>query len=175
MDTLQSVSKILDASICDSAETFNVFEQRIKEGAPTRDENSQSHFCAYFFPYDSKNKKVFIIHHKKSGLWLSPGGHLDKGEALLEALNREVNEELGVRDFFKEEQVPFLLTITQIENPVQTCKTHHDVWYLLPTDGSNFKVDPAEFHDTKWLSIEEARKIVTDKSNLEALDIVEKL
>ena len=175
MNTIESVSKILSRSICDSEETYTSYIQRLGEGAPTRDENPKSHFCAYFLPYDSANKKVFIVHHKKSGLWLSPGGHIDKGETLLEALNREIDEELGVKDFFKEEQSPFLLTITPIENRVQPCKAHYDVWYLMPTDGSNFNIDPTEFHDTKWLTIDEARKIVTDKPNLEALEAVEKL
>ena len=175
MDTIQSVSKILSGSICESPDTFSAYKQRITEGSPTRDENPQSHFCAYFLPYNSQNKKVFIIHHKKSGLWLSPGGHVDKGETLLQALNREIHEELGVEDFFKEEQKPFLLTITPIENRVQPCKSHYDVWYLVPTDGNDFNVDPAEFHDMKWLTIEDARKIVTDKANIEALDIIEKL
>lgn len=175
MKTLQSISKILNSSICDSQETYDAYAQKVKEGAPTRDENPQSHFCAYFLPYNSETKKVFIIHHKKSGLWLSPGGHIDKGETLLEALNREINEELGVNDFFKEEQSPFLLTITPIENRVQPCKTHYDVWYLAPTDGSNFDVDPVEFLDMKWLTVEEARKIVTDEANIKALEIIEKL
>lgn len=175
MDTIQSVSKILDSSICDSLETFSAFTQKLKKGSPTRDENPQYHFCAYFLPYNSKNKEVFIIHHKKSGLWLSPGGHVDKEETLFEALNREINEELGVKEFFGEEPSPFLLTITPIENRVQPCKTHYDVWYLLSTDGSNFNIDLAEFHDTKWLAIEEARKIITDKANLKALEIIENL
>lgn len=175
MNTLQSLSKVLDSSVCDSPETFSAYEQRITEGALTRDENPRSHFCAYFLPYNSQDKKVFIVHHKKSGLWLSPGGHVDKGETLLEALNREIYEELGVENFFKEEQSPFLMTITPIDNRVQPCKAHYDVWYLLPTDGSGFSVDPTEFHDTKWLTIGEAREIVTDKSNLEALAIIEKL
>ncbi|NQV88608.1 MAG: NUDIX domain-containing protein [Parcubacteria group bacterium] len=173
MDTLQSVSKVLDSSICDSFETFNDYKQRITEGSPTRDENPKSHFCAYFLPYNSQNKKVFFIHHKKSGLWLSPGGHVDKGEILLEALNREIYEELGVKNLFKEEQSPFLLTITPIENKVQPCKVHYDVWFLVHTDGGNFNVDPVEFHDAKWLTIEEARKIVTDQANLKALEIIE--
>lgn len=175
MDTLQSISKILNNSICDSQETYDAYLQKMKDGLPTRDENPQFHFCVYFLPFNSENKKVFIIHHKKSGLWLSPGGHIDKGETLLEALNREINEELGVKDFFKKEQLPFLLTITPIENRIQPCKAHYDIWYLAPTDGTNFNIDPAEFHDVKWLTIDEARKIVTDKANVKALEIVEKL
>jgi len=175
MDTIQSVKEIFNKSLCDSPKTFEAYLQRMKEGSPTRDENPQSHFCVYFFPYNPKNKKVFVIHHKKSGFWLSPGGHVDKGETLLQALNREIKEELGVEDFFKGDQPPFLLTITPIENKVQPCKMHYDVWYLLPTDGNNFKVDPAEFHDMKWLAIEEARKIMVDRANLEALEVIEKM
>jgi len=175
MDTLKSISKILNNSICDSRETYDAYLQKMKDGLPTRDENPQSHFCVYFLPFNSENKKIFMIHHKKSGLWLSPGGHVDKGETLLEALNREINEELGVKDFFKEEQSPFLLTITPIENKIQPCKTHYDIWYLLHTDGSNFNINPTEFYGVRWLTINEAREIVVDKASVKALEIVEKL
>ena len=157
---------------CDSESTRTNFLKRLEEGAFIRDENPQSHFCAYFLPYNSENKKVFIVHHKKSGLWFSPGGHIDKGEGLLETLNREIDEELGVKTFFKELPSPFLLTITPIENKVQPCKTHLDIWYLVNTDGANFNVDPKEFHETRWLTIDEAEKIVTDKPNRKALEFV---
>jgi len=116
-----------------------------------------------------------MVHHKKSGLWLSPGGHIDKGETVVEALNREIDEELGVKDFYDIDPTPFLLTITPIENQSQPCKKHYDIWYLVETDGSNFNINPTEFHDTKWLTIDEARKIVTEPQNIKALNILEKL
>lgn len=175
METLNSILKVLRVSLCESKNTYDAFKERIKEGSFSRDENLQFHFCVYFLPYNSKNKKVFITHHKKSGLWLSPGGHMDRGETLLEALNREIGEELGIKNCFKEEQLPFLMTITPIENNAQPCKIHYDVWYLVSTDGSNFNIDPAEFHDAKWLTIKEAKKIVIDKANIKALKIVERL
>lgn len=166
------IKKIISPSICDSENTRVHFLKRLEEGALTRDENPQTHYCAYFLPYNQKDKKIFIVHHKKSGLWLSPGGHIDKGEGLLETLNREIDEELGVQNFFHEAQSPFLLTITPIENKVQPCKLHYDIWYLVPTDGSHFNVDPREFHDTKWLTIDEAEKIVTDSPNRKALETI---
>lgn len=166
------ILKIVSPSICDSESTRISYLERLEEGAFTRDGNPKSHFCAYFLPYNKKNKKVFIIHHKKSGFWLSPGGHIDQGEGLLKALNREINEELGVKRFFKKLPSPFLLTITPIENTTQPCKTHFDIWYLVDIDGSDFNVDPKEFYDAKWMTINEAGKIVTDLANRKALEIL---
>ena len=168
MKTQESIAKVIDRDICDNGKTYSRYKQRVKEGKPTRDENPETHFCVYFLPYDSQSKKVFVIHHKKSGLWLSPGGHIDKDETLLAALNREIGEELGIWSFFKSEPQPFLFTITPIENPVQPCQSHYDIWYLLLTDGSNFNIDLQEFYTAKWLTIEAARKIVTDPSTLKA-------
>jgi len=116
-----------------------------------------------------------VVHHKKSGLWLSPGGHIDSGETLLQAVNREIGEELGVKNFFKGEARPFLLTITRIENVMLSCKEHYDVWFLLPTDGRNFNVDRTEFHETRWLTIDEAREVVSDPANVQALKVLERL
>jgi 8-oxo-dGTP pyrophosphatase MutT (NUDIX family) len=147
--------------------------ERAKEGLFTRDENPRSHFCVYFLPYDPKTKQVFMVHHKKSGLWLSPGGHIDKGENLLQALNREIMEELGMKEFFLTLPDPFLLTITSIKTPKYPCEEHLDIWFLVETDGSDFNVDPKEFHNTKWLPISEAEKLDTDGANLEALAIIE--
>jgi 8-oxo-dGTP diphosphatase len=151
------------------------FLTRAEVGNLTRDEEVQSHFCVYFLPYNPKTEQVFIVAHKKSGLWLSPGGHIDKGELLLETLKRELKEELGVEYNPVADLKPFLLTITPIENQNQKCKTHYDFWYGIPTDGSDFKVDPREFNETRWLSISEARKLVTDPPNLEALAKIEEI
>lgn len=173
MNTLQSISDVVHPLICDK-ETYSAYQERLAKSLPTRDENPKDHFCAYFLPYNKETKKVFFIHHKKSGLWMSPGGHIDQGEGLLQTLNREVGEELGVRNFFNELPKPFLLTITSIKNTVQPCRSHYDIWFLMPTDGSDFQLDPKEFHDARWLTVEEAGKMKTNSTNLKALDIIRK-
>jgi len=176
MKTLsEQIKEISVPNICAEEGIDARFLQRLLQGNLTRDEEAGSHFCVYFLPHNPQTKKVFMGHHKKSGLWLSPGGHIDKGEGLWEALNREIQEELGVKDFFAEAPSPFLLTITQIERDVRPCKTHFDIWYLAKTNGTNFTVDTTEFYDTKWLTPKEARALVSDKANLYALDALEKM
>lgn len=168
------IKKEITSDIC-SEDVGKRFLERAEGSSLTRDENPVSHFCLYFLPYNPATKQVFIIHHKKSGLWLTPGGHIDEGENLLQALNREILEELGVENKIKDGARPFLLTITPIDRAVQPCKEHLDLWYRFSTDGSDFKVDTREFLDAKWLSINEARKLITDLPNLQALDKMEEL
>lgn len=105
-------------------------------------------------------------------------GHIDKGETPAEAVNREIGEELGVKNFFKDIPVPFLFTIIfkiiLLEHQSNPCESHYDIWYLVPTNGINFNIDQSEFYDTKRLTIEEAKIKVTESSNIKALNVVEK-
>lgn len=43
------------------------------------------------------DNKVLLVKHKKLGIWLNPGGHIDEGEAPHQAAEREFWEETGVR------------------------------------------------------------------------------
>lgn len=168
----QEITGIVHLLKAEDSKVGKRYLERAREGSFTRDENARSHFCVYFLPYNPKTKQVFMVHHKKSGLWLSPGGHIDKGETLLQALNREIMEELGMKDFFPILPDPFLLTITLIKTPKYPCKEHLDTWFMVETDGSDFNVDPKEFHNTKWLPVSEAEKLDTDEANLKALEII---
>ena len=173
MDLVKEIETALDA--CESPSIRKEYEERLQEGLLVRDENIHSHFCAYFVPYNSSNKSVLIGDHKKSGLWLMPGGHVDAGETLLQTLNREIEEELGVSDFYKERPDPFLLSITNIVTDVRPCQKHFDIWHLMETDGENIDVDLTEYNEVRWVSIKDARELVTDPANITALNRLENM
>ncbi len=148
------------------------YKDRLQAGALTREENPHSHFCGYFVPFNKAEEKVLMGSHKKSGLWLMPGGHIEPNEPLLNTLNREIEEELGVKDFYKEMPQAFLLTITHIVSDVRPCKEHFDMWFLMETDGKDMVIDYTEYHEVRWATLAEARELTKDPANLEALKVL---
>ncbi len=154
------------------------FKNRVKEGELTIQESPLDHVCAYFAAYDDKNKSLFIGHHKKSGLWLFNGGHIDGDETIGETIRREIKEEWGIDPGVFEINQPALLTITEINNPIkQTCKRHYDFWHFIKVDMNDFKPDDnkilEEFHEVSWLDAKRARELVKDKNTLIGIDFIE--
>lgn len=149
---------------------------RVTQGNLTRDENPATHFSTFFVALDISQKKVFIGHHKKADLWIFNGGHIDQGELPSVTVRREMLEEWGIDPVPNQDLNPQLLTITKINNHVQKCKTHFDVWFFIPVEKKNFRPDPlllaTEFHQNKWLSISEAKKITTDLNTQIGLDFI---
>ena len=151
------------------------FLDRLEEGALTRDENPASHFGVHFLPYDPEARKIFIVHHKKSNLWIAPGGHIDRGEGLMGALNREIYEEVGIKNESGEYATPFLLSIVRIDNTDRLCKEHFDAWYRFPAREGELGTTASEFYAARWVTPAEARELITDPNNLEAVRRTEKL
>lgn len=172
------IQNIIALPICEE-DIGQRFIIRVEEGKLTRDENLETHFCAYFAAYDPKKGKVFIGHHKKSNFWLFNGGHIDKGELPEESVEREIEEEWGSDIVLQKVPKPSLLTITEINHKNVKCKTHYDVWYFIPLDGNSFNPDKdklaKEFYETGWKTIEEARELVVDTNTLLAIDKISKL
>ncbi|MEI6835837.1 MAG: NUDIX domain-containing protein [Candidatus Falkowbacteria bacterium] len=172
----QEIEGLLDKAA--SKEIALIFKNRLKEGDLTRDENAESHFCAYFAACDYKNKQLFIGHHIKSGLWLFNGGHIDEGENLAETVAREIEEEWGLKADNLQVNKPALLTLAEINNPTkQKCRLHLDIWHFINVNQDEFNPDPLkiaeEFYSAEWMDLTRARQLVTDEANLQALDFIE--
>jgi 8-oxo-dGTP pyrophosphatase MutT (NUDIX family) len=155
------------------------FNQRLDAGSGlTRDENPASHFCVYFGAYDRRAGRVFVGHHKKSGLWLFNGGHIDRGETADQALLREMGEEWGLVVPLAQIGAPRLLTITEIDNPArQSCTRHYDIWYFVQVDVRTFSPSVSllatEYHTIDWHTPNEARALITDPNTLRAIALME--
>jgi len=38
------------------------------------------HLVTYFLPFDAARDRLLLVDHRKAGLWLPPGGHVEPGE-----------------------------------------------------------------------------------------------
>jgi len=175
----KTLIEIAESTEADS-KTKNFFITAAKNGSFCKDDDPQTHFCVYFAPYDPIKRAVFIGHHKKSGLWLFNGGHIDKNETPKQALKREIGEEWGI-DMDVNGLAPSLLTVTNIiSNPAKRpCKNHCDIWFFIATDSEKFAPDvnllSKEFYETGWKSFDEARKLSRDPNTLRGIGEIEKI
>lgn len=107
------------------------------------------HLVAYFLLLDPMQKKILLVDHKKAGLWLPAGGHVELNEHPKETVKREVLEELSIQaDFLLHN--PFFLTVTKT---VGHTAGHTDVtlWYLLRGYAEKaYHFDEEEFSQVQW-------------------------
>ena len=54
------------------------------------------HFTASVWAFVPAENAVLLVHHRKLGKWLQPGGHVDGSPLLLPAALRELQEETGI-------------------------------------------------------------------------------
>jgi 8-oxo-dGTP pyrophosphatase MutT (NUDIX family) len=117
----------------------------------SRDEPS-AHFTASAFVIDEVCERVCLVTHAKLGRLLQPGGHIEPGDATLEAAAlREAREETALElEFHPRAPRPFDLDIHRIpERPGEAAHFHLDVRYLLLGSG-----EPCE--GAAWYAIGEA-------------------
>lgn len=112
------------------------------------------HLVSYFVLLDESRSKVLLADHKKSGLWLPTGGHIEFNESPYDTVKRECLEELGTKAEFMIKDPLFLTqTIT-----VGETAGHTDVslWYLLKgSEKNNYIYDRSEFNNIKWFKVDE--------------------
>jgi 8-oxo-dGTP diphosphatase len=112
------------------------------------------HLVTYFMITSPDRERVLLADHKKAGLWLPPGGHVEPEEHPKGTVKREALEELGFNAEFIFEE-PLFLTVKETAGPVDR-HTDISLWYLLQGDPCReWTFDPQEFHQIRWFSLEE--------------------
>ncbi|WP_341749260.1 NUDIX hydrolase [Candidatus Tisiphia endosymbiont of Sialis lutaria] len=65
---------------------------------PFSRETKEGHFTSSGFLLNSSKTKFLLMHHRKLGKWLQPGGHCDGNNDLLAVAIKEAQEESGILD-----------------------------------------------------------------------------
>lgn len=131
----------------------------------------EKHFAVSGFVMNQTHTKLLMVYHKKLGVWVIPGGHLEKNEYPFEGAKREVMEETGVEakilDYSevsiqkttKEAQMPNAYVTLYEFIPAKGDKEAHihmDLIYLAEADeNQNLVKQEAEVNGVEWMTLAE--------------------
>jgi 8-oxo-dGTP pyrophosphatase MutT (NUDIX family) len=90
---------------------------------------------------------VILHKHKKLGIWLQPGGHVDPDETAPQAAVRESSEETGLPIELASDDV-----IHVDVHPGPNGHTHFDLRYLCNAPDRDPSPPPAESQEVFWFS-----------------------
>ncbi|MPY62905.1 NUDIX domain-containing protein [Streptomyces spongiae] len=113
-----------------------------------------THLVSYFVVLDEKRGELLLVAHRKAGLWLPTGGHVEPGEDPWAAVVRECREELGITAVASSitGERPFFLTVTRTRG--QGEHTDVSLWYVLNADADSITTyDQDEFGAIRWLTV----------------------
>jgi 8-oxo-dGTP pyrophosphatase MutT (NUDIX family) len=124
--------------------------------APFSAEQEGAHFTASALVVDAARARTCLVLHRKLGLWLQPGGHVEPGdESIALAALREVREETGL-DARLADAAPVHLDIHEIpDRPDKPAHLHLDVRFLAVAEGDALTLSD-ESTDVRWWPLAEA-------------------
>lgn len=132
----------------------------------------EGHLTASAWVLDSTRTHAAMIHHRKLGRWLQPGGHIEDEDASWRAAaQREVTEEVGLSAFIALPDSEQLFDVDVHAIPVRPdvpAHFHYDLRFLFIADvdaalDDPLKLNADEAHDCRWSRL-------TDLANDPALE-----
>ena len=158
--TRDDVAALLRAHVpADEKESFDRslmldFLERLPE--PFSSHQAEAHFTASALVLDAARTRACLVLHRKLGLWLQPGGHVEEGDPTLAAAAlREVLEETGLAGSVASD-APIQLDVHEIpERGPVAAHLHLDVRFLVIAAGDELVLSE-ESHDVRWWPIAEA-------------------
>jgi len=124
----------------------------------------EGHLTAAAVVVDRSRGKVLLTHHRKLGVWLQLGGHLDGDANLAASALREAHEESGIVGLAIA-PVPIDLDIHPIpEHGLEPAHLHLDVRFVVWSPAGAVAVASEESHRVEWFGTSELEGIGVDPS-----------
>lgn len=168
---LVDLSRQLEAHRRKSPERAEVVDEMLRalEGDDpfSRRRFDPGHFTASAFVCCARGQRVLLVHHRKLGRWLQPGGHPEVGDAnLLETARRELVEETGVEPSRLLLEGLFDVDVHEIPaTPREPPHRHYDVRFAFLADHERLRISP-EVIDARWVPWTEVHAHTDERSVL---------
>ena len=130
-----------------------------------------NHFTATGFVFN-KSKQILMIKHKKLGVWLPPGGHIDENELPCDAVKREIFEETGAKvsvlsaatgpgELVNSCELPLPMEILLEDINGDGSHNHIDMIYLCVADDDKLSPQENEVDGIGWFTLDAVMKLDT--------------
>ncbi|MFF9145867.1 NUDIX domain-containing protein [Streptomyces sp. NPDC014861] len=136
-------------------------EEWIAGGAPLyrvrKPDVPPMHLVCYFVVRDEECGRLLLVAHRKAGLWLPAGGHVEPDEDPWDTVVRECREELDIQASASPitGRRPLFLTVTRTRGE-EGAHTDVSLWYVLDaTADAVTTYDEGEFTAIRWLTEEQ--------------------
>lgn len=144
-----------------------------QEEPASRRSYAPGHLTASAFVLSASGDSLLLIHHRRLGRWLQPGGHVDPEDVDLEAAaRREVEEETGLGQLEPDVGQAELLDVDVHVIPAGRGEPEHrhfDVRWLFRAGGDEL-VAGSDVADARWVPLAEVEAWETDASVLRAVE-----
>ena len=107
---------------------------------------------------------VVLLKHKRLGLWLQPGGHVNAGETPWDGALREAQEETGLEVAFVDvDEVLGVPRLAHVDvHPASRGHTHLDLRYVLRGDATDPAPPAGESQEIGWFGWEDVIEKASD-------------
>lgn len=175
MDLRAALLRHAPADARESADLGRIVRFVSAESDPFDRRNPRAHLTGSAFVMSSDGRRVLLLHHRKLGRWLQPGGHADPGESSGEAVAlREAREETGIAHLLLHPRAPRPFDVDVHDIPAhgqEPAHQHLDLRYLVlaPAEAA-LTLASREARVMRWFSWAELPSLDLDPGLVRGLD-----
>ncbi len=156
--------------------------RRLVEASPDCFERTcrPGHVTGAAWVLSHNQSRCLLVHHRKLGRWLQPGGHADGQPDIEQVAFREVNEESGLTKLELAKCGNLIVPLDIDVHPIPTlldtaggvvedAHEHHDIRFLVQAAAGEPLVVSDESHEVRWFTRDEVLEVTAEESVLRML------